>query len=83
MRRDQPELAKAFKELRERIDLRDRQIKHREDIVDYLVQQNRDLELNVLVARIEHDRLLMGKPPLTLRYHIARKMATEVFRDDE
>jgi hypothetical protein len=79
MRRDQPKLEKAFKELRDRIALRDKQIKHRENIVDFLVQKNRDLELDVLVARIEYDRLLAGKRPLTIKYHIANKVADELF----
>jgi hypothetical protein len=76
--RDQPKLAKAFRELRDRIELRDRQIQHREEIVDCLVTKNRDLELDVHVASIEYGRLLLGKPALTKRYAIARQLTLDI-----
>jgi len=78
MRRDQPKLEKAFKELRDRIALRDKQIKHRENIVDYLVQKNRDLELELHIIFIEHGRLLLGKPPLTKKYALERQLALDI-----
>lgn len=68
MRRDQPKLRKQFKELNEVIDLLKRKIDHRENIVEYLVEQRTELLQELMIARIEYDRLLMGEPALTTSY---------------
>jgi hypothetical protein len=78
MRQDQPKLAEAFKGLKDQINLLQRQVAHREGVVDSLVTKTRDLELAVKVGEIEHDRLLLGKPALTKRYALARQLMLEI-----
>jgi len=72
MRKDQPELKKEFKELKDAIKLLKRTVEHRESVIEYLNVQRHDLTEDVLIDRIEYQRLLDNKPALTKRYYITR-----------
>jgi len=72
MRKDQPELKKEFKELKAAIKLLKRTVEHRESVIEYLNEQRHDLTEDVLIDRIEYQRLLDNKPALTKRFYITR-----------
>lgn len=73
MRKDQPKLKKQFKELNSAIELLKGKIKHRENVIEYLAEQRKDLQQELLIAKIEYNRLLGHiKPALTDGYAYCR-----------
>ena len=79
MRKDQVNLKKQFRKLNKSLQLANRQIKHREHVVEYLNEEVKDLQQEVLIARIEHYRLLQGLPALTQRYFSINGLQREMW----
>jgi hypothetical protein len=75
MRKDQPELKKQFKQFKELLKYAATQMKEHVSQINQLNEANKDLEQELLISRIEHDRLLHGKPPLTLGYLVKNIIA--------
>jgi hypothetical protein len=78
MRRDQPKLKKLFKEQKQAIELLKRTVQHREHVIEYISEQWKDTQQEVLIASIEHYRLLENKPALTQRYFAINGLQREL-----
>ena len=78
MRADQPQLAKEFKRLNDYIHLLEVSIDEQDIEIDYLKEEIKNRDQELLIFRIEYDRLLMGRPSLINKYDIVRGLAKEI-----
>jgi cytochrome c peroxidase len=78
MRKDQTQIIKEFNQMHDYIHLLEQSIDEQQIEIDYLKEaiNNRDQEL--LISRIEYDRLLLGKPALINKYAAVRGLAAEI-----
>lgn len=68
MRKDQPKLMKELKNFRTAVKCLQKIVSHRDSIIDDLYTQLTNKDEEILIARIEYDRLFRSIPPLTKAY---------------
>jgi len=78
MRKDQTQIIKEFNLMYEYISLLERSIDEQQVEIDYLKEENNNFYQDMLINRIEHDRLLFGKVALTSKHAAIREMAEAI-----
>lgn len=57
-------------------------MKRRDVTIEFLAEEIGELNEEVLIASIEYQRLLAGKPALTWHYNISRQLANKIILDE-
>jgi hypothetical protein len=85
MRQDQPALQKQFntlaktvRELQYNLALAEEEIAMQDELINDMGEENLNLEQEVHIANIEYGRLLLGKAPLTIRFHVLKELSKEI-----